>query len=169
MTALLKLADGIDAFVIAAGKFAAALVLALVALVTWNVGIRYFGGGASVAMQELEWHLLAIIALLGISVLMQQMGHVRVDMVYERLSPRTKHMFDLFSMIVGITVSIMIIRYSIGYFESAYSLREGSPDPGGLPMRYVLKALIPAGFVIFGLQCLAHAIRHAAALLRNEP
>ncbi|NJM35703.1 MAG: TRAP transporter small permease subunit [Rhodomicrobium sp.] len=168
MTALLKLADVIDAFVAAAGKFATLIVLVMVALVSWNVVSRYIVGGASVAMQEAEWHLLAIVALLGITVLMRENGHVRVDMIYERLSPRGKHALDLFSMIVGVVVSIMIIRYSAGFFESSYSIGEGSPDPGGLPMRYLLKALIPAGFAIFGLQCLAHAIRHAAALSRRE-
>jgi TRAP-type mannitol/chloroaromatic compound transport system permease small subunit len=168
MTGLLKLADAIDTFVIAAGKFAAALILVIVALVTWNVVSRYFGGGTPVALQELEWHLLAVVALLGISTLMQQNGHVRVDMLYERLSRRVRHMVDLFSMIVGIVVSIMIIRYSLGFLDSSLSLGEGSPDPGGLPMRYALKALIPAGFAIFGLQCAALAIRHAAALSGRE-
>ncbi len=168
MNALLKLADGIDALVAVAGKFAAALVLVMVALVTWNVVSRYFVGGATVAMQELEWHLLAVVALLGISALMREGGHVRVDMIYERLSPRSKHALDLFSMIVGVIVSIMIIRYSLGFFASAYSIGEGSPDPGGLPMRYALKALIPAGFAIFGLQCFAQAVRHAAALSQRE-
>lgn len=169
MNALLKLADGIDALVSAAGKLAVALVLAMVALVSWNVASRYFGGGASVAAQELEWHLLAVIALIGISVLMQQKGHVRVEFVYDALTPRARHALDLVSMIVGVVVSIMIIRYSLGFVGSAYSINEGSPDPGGLPSRYALKAVIPAGFVLFGLQCAALAIRHAAALAGTAP
>jgi TRAP-type mannitol/chloroaromatic compound transport system permease small subunit len=168
MNLLLRLADGIDAFVNAAGKLAVALVLAMVALVTWNVVSRYFGGGATVAAQEAEWHLLAFVALIGISVLMQQKGHVRVEFIYDILSPRAKDALDLFSMLVGVVVSVMIIRYSIGFVGNSYSILENSPDPGGLPMRYALKALIPIGFAIFGAQCLALAIRHAAALSGTE-
>ncbi len=169
MRALLRVADGIDAFVAALGKLATALLLVLVALVAWNVISRYVIGGTPVALQELEWHLLAPIALLGIPALLQQNGHVRVDMAYEKMPPRVQQALDLFSMIVGMVVAALIIKYSIGFFSSSYSLREGSPDPGGLPLRYVLKALIPAGFAIFGLQCFALAVRHAAALLQRQP
>lgn len=168
MNALLKFADAVDAFVTAAGKLAAALLLAMVALVAWNVIGRYFIGGASVALQELEWHLLAPVALLGISSLMLENGHVRVDMAYEKFSPKMQRILDLFSMLIGVAVAILFIKYSVGFVGSSYSLSEGSPDPGGLPMRYALKALIPVCFAIFGLQCLAHAIRHAAALASRQ-
>lgn len=168
MNALLKFADSVDALVRAVGKLAAALLLAMVALVAWNVIGRYFIGGASVALQELEWHLLAPVALLGISSLMLENGHVRVDMAYEKFSPKVQRILDLFSMLVGVVVAILIIKYSWGFVQSSYSIAEGSPDPGGLPMRYALKALIPVCFLIFGLQCLAHAIRHAAALTSGK-
>jgi TRAP-type mannitol/chloroaromatic compound transport system permease small subunit len=168
MTALLKVADVIDAFVAAAGKLAAALLLAIVALVAWNVVSRYVIGTTPVALQELEWHLLAPVALLGIAALMQKNGHVRVDMAYERMPPKVQRMLDLFSMIVGVVVAILIIKYSFGFWSSSFSLREGSPDPGGLPYRYALKALIPVGMAILGLQCFALAVRHAAALAERQ-
>lgn len=168
MTALLKVADVIDAFVAAAGKLAAALLLAMVALVAWNVVSRYIIGTTPVALQELEWHLLAPVALLGIAALMQKNGHVRVDMAYERMPPKVQRVLDLISMIVGVVVAILIIKYSFGFWSSSFSLREGSPDPGGLPYRYVLKALIPVGMAIFGLQCFALAVRHAAALAERR-
>lgn len=164
MALLLKLADAIDAVVRTLTKLAIVLVLVLVALVAWNVISRYALGFTPVWAQELEWHLLAPIALIGIASLMQERGHVRVDMLYERMGPRTREALDLVSMLVGVVIAILIIRYSIGFVDSAYSLREGSPDPGGLPYRYALKALIPFGFFVFGLQCLAHAIRHLNAL-----
>jgi TRAP-type mannitol/chloroaromatic compound transport system permease small subunit len=54
MTALLRLADAIDGFVKATDKFASAVILIIVALLSWNVASRYLGGGASVALQEAE-------------------------------------------------------------------------------------------------------------------
>ena len=68
MRRLLELADHVDALTRAFGKLATALLLLLIALVAWNVGGRYLGGGGSVALQELEWHLLGPIALLGLTV-----------------------------------------------------------------------------------------------------
>jgi len=161
---LLRLAGGIDALVEWVGRATVLVVLALVLLVSWNVVSRYVIGGTPVAMQELEWHLLAPIALFGMAYLMRHQGHVRVDMVYERLPVKARHALDLVSMIVGIVICVFAMKYSAGYIGVSYASLEGSPDPGGLPMRYVLKALIPAGFLLLALQCFAHAIRHAAAL-----
>ncbi|MEM7488165.1 MAG: TRAP transporter small permease subunit [Pseudomonadota bacterium] len=168
MTLLLRFADVVDATTRLFARLATLLILILVALVGYNVFGRYLGGGTSIALQEAEWHLMAPIALLGISVLMLENGHVRVDMIYERLSPANQHRLDLFSMLVGVLVSIMLIRYCMGFVQSSYSIGEGSPDPGGLPMRWLLKAMLPLGFALFGLQCLANAVRHLAALRDAE-
>ncbi|TCP42899.1 TRAP transporter small permease subunit [Rhodovulum marinum] len=164
MTRALAIADGIDRLTRLAGRLAAALLLALVALVFFNVFGRYVIGGSPVWAQELEWHLMAPIALLGITVLMLENGHVRVDMVFERLPERARHALDLFSMLVGAVIALLLIKYSLGFVDSAWSIREGSPDPGGLPGRWLLKGMIPVAFGLFALQCLANAIRHAAAL-----
>lgn len=168
MTRALAIADGIDRLTRIAARIAAALLLVLIALVFFNVFGRYVIGGSPVWAQELEWHLMAPIALLGITVLMLENGHVRVDMFYVRLPQRARHVLDLISMLLGVAVAVMLIRYSSGFVESAWSIREGSPDPGGLPGRYILKAMIPMGLGLFALQCLANAIRHAAALRRSE-
>lgn len=164
MTAALYFADTVDWITRWASRLASALLLALIALVFFNVFGRYVGGGSPVWAQELEWHLMAPIALLGITVLLLEKGHVRVDMIYDRLPQRAQTILDLFSMLVGFVMAILFIKYSTGFVDSAWSIREGSPDPGGLPARYVVKAMIPVGFGLFGLQCLANAVRYAVAL-----
>ncbi|MEM7523687.1 MAG: TRAP transporter small permease subunit [Pseudomonadota bacterium] len=164
MKLALAFADAVDAVTRGFGKLAALILLILIALIGWNVGGRYIGGGGSVALQELEWHLLAPIALFGVAVLMLEKGHVRVDMVYNRLSRRAQHLLDLVSMLCGVVIAILFVKYSIGFVDSAWSINEGSPDPGGLPARYIVKSIIPMGFVFVALQCLSNAIRHAAAL-----
>ncbi len=164
MSFALKIADAIDAATRALGRLAAALLLVLIALVFFNVFGRYVVGAAPVWMQELEWHLMPPIALLGVTVLMLEGGHVRVDMLFERLPQRAQHALDLVSMLCGMAIAVLLIRYSSGFVESAWQVREGSPDPGGLAGRYALKALLPVCFALFGLQCAANAIRQAAAL-----
>lgn len=164
MKTLITISDAIDVFTQWLGRLAAALILLLIVIVFYNVGGRYVFSASPIWLQELEWHLMLPVAMLGISVLMMEMGHVRVDMIYEKLPRRRQHMLDLFSMLVGVAVSLLFIKYSIGFVESSWSLREGSPDPGGLPGRYLLKAMLPAGFAVLALQCLSRAIRHAVAL-----
>ena len=164
MSALLRVADLVDAITRGAGRLAAALLLVLIALVFHNALGRYAFGGSAVWAQELEWHLLLVCALIGVTVLMLEHGHVRVDMLYERLPERVRHAFDAVSMLLGAAVALMLIRYSIGFVDSAWSTREGSPDPGGLPGRYLLKTAVPVLLGLLAAQCLANAVRHVAAL-----
>nr|WP_319383579.1 TRAP transporter small permease subunit [uncultured Roseibium sp.] len=164
MTFVLKFADLIDGMTRIISRVASALLLFMVGLVFFNVAGRYVFGNATVWMQELEWHLLVPIALLGIIVLMRENGHVRVDMVYDKLGTRTRRWIDLVSMLLGAAVSVLFIKYSMGFVDSSFSLLEGSPDPGGLPGRWLLKGFIPFAFGLLALQCLANAARHAASL-----
>lgn len=165
---MIKIANWIDRITRCGGRLAAGLLLILIAMIFYNVAGRYVFSESPVWLQEMEWHLLAPIAMLGLSVLMMENGHVRVDMLYERLSPINQHRLDLFSMLVGTAVALLLVKYSYGLVESAWSIGEGSADPGGLPMRYALKAILPAGFLLLALQCLANALRHLAALRSGE-
>ena len=168
MNKALAFADAVDRVTRAASALASALLLAMIALVFFNVFGRYVVGASPVWAQELEWHLMAPIALLGITVLMLEKGHVRVDMVFERLPERAQHALDLFSMLCGAIIAVLFVKYSAGFVDSDWSIREGSPDPGGLPARYVVKAKIPIAFGLFALQCVANSIRHLASF-RQAP
>ena len=48
-----------------------------------------------------------------------------------------------------IVVSIVIIAWqSLEFVSMSWSIREASPDPGGLPARYIIKAFVPLGFFL---------------------
>lgn len=134
------------------GDISAWTGLLLVLLVSTNVLGRYLFSFGSVALQELEWHAMAAIALLGMSYGMNQGAEVRVDILYARFSPRRQALIDLVSACLMCAVSLVIAWLSINFVANSYSINEGSPDPGGLGYRYVLKALIPVSFVLLALQ-----------------
>ena len=54
----------------------------------------------------------------------------------------------------------MVVYASLNFVESSWAVREISPDPGGLPCRYILKAMIPAGFVLLIIQGISQAIKN---------
>lgn len=170
-----KMVDRIDGFVALVGRFTAWLVLGLVCLVAYNVLARYLFSAGSVALQELEWHLLAAIALIGMSYGINRGDEVRVDMLYAGYSPRMKAAVDLFSAILTILIAVFIVKLSINYVTQSYAYLEGSPDPGGLPYRYILKGLIPFGFALLALQAVVLAARslrafaNAAASASSSP
>lgn len=157
---LLRIADLIDKVTLFAGRLAVLLVIALVFLVFYNVIGRYIIGGSPIWLQELEWHLMAPAMLIGVTVLLKEGGHVRVDMLYSKLPERAQFLFDGISMVLGIAIALLFVKYSQGFLESSWSVFEGSPDPGGLPGRYLLKSILPICFILMALQCFANAIRH---------
>lgn len=161
------LAGALEATVDWFGRLTSWIGLGLVLLVSFDVILRYLFHVGPVSLQELEWHLLSPIALIGMSYAMQQNSHVRVDIFYERFSPRVRRLIDLTAAAITLIISIIIIKLSLGFVQQAYGIGEGSPDPGGLPYRFLLKAFIPFGFALLALQALAIILRDGRALLRG--
>lgn len=144
------------------GRAASWLTLAIVVLMAIDVLMRYAFSIGSVWAQELEWHLLAPLVLFGMTYALLKGEHVRVDVFYARYSPRTQAAVDLLSALLAVAMAALVIRYSIQFVSQSYVINEISSDPGGLTHRWVLKALIPVGFAVFGLMAAAQGV--AAAL-----
>lgn len=142
----------IDKLVGWVGRTVAWATVGLVLLVAYNVLARYLFSVGSVALQELEWHVLALTALVGMSYGVNCGDEVRVDMLYARYGPRTKAIVDIFSAVLMLLVSIFLAYKALAYVGQSFQFNEGSPDPGGLPYRYILKSFIPIGFVLLALQ-----------------
>jgi TRAP-type mannitol/chloroaromatic compound transport system permease small subunit len=159
----------IERFVDRVGQAVSWLALVIVALMSVNVVLRYLFSVGSVWAQELEWHLLVPLILFGSSYALRHGEHVRVDIVYGRLSSRTKVMVDLLSSLLVIAISALFIWFSLHYVQQAYVIDEGSPDPGGLPHRYLLKALLPVGFALLLAQGVAGVLGSLDKLRRGAP
>ena len=168
VSGLERFADRIEWMIDRIGRLAAWLGLALVLLVAYDVLGRYVLGGASVAMQELEWHLLPPIALIGMSYAMCHKEHVRVDVFYEKFPPRLRIAIDFFGALLTAIIAILIIDLSLNYVWQSFRIGEGSPDPGGLPYRFILKGFIPVGFALLFLQALAQCIKSGLALIGSS-
>lgn len=135
------------------GKYTSWLTLALVLVVVFNVITRYVFNASSVAIQELEWHLFAVLFLMGAAYTLQKDDHVRVDLFYSKFNVRQKAWLNLVGVIIFlIPFSLLIVYTSQNYALNSFALNESSPDPGGLPARYILKAFIPTSFVLLLLQ-----------------
>lgn len=162
---LIRTANAIDRFIDWVGLFTAWLCLVLVLLIAVEVILRYTMSLGSVWAQELEWHLLAVIALWGISYTQKEDAHVRVDILYERFSQTTKNWIEFLSaLLIMVPLSFYIAWLGWGFMMHSYSMSEISPDPGGLTHRYILKSFVTSGFVLLGIQSIALTLRNAARL-----
>ncbi len=164
MRRLARTADAIDGFVDRVGQLSAVAVAVLVLVMAGNVLLRYGFSLGSVWAQELEWHLMAPIALFGAAYALRHGEHVRVDVLYAGYSALSKARVDVLAGAAGIVVCLLVIQLSWRYVLQSWGQDEGSANPGGIPYRYVLKAFIPAGFALLLLQFIAETLRALARL-----
>jgi TRAP-type mannitol/chloroaromatic compound transport system permease small subunit len=86
--------------------------------------------------------------------------HVRVDVWYQRFSPRDQALVNLLGNLILLLPWLGLLIYTSTLFAvDAWILREGSPDPGGLPARYLIKGVIPLGLALLFLQAVADSLR----------
>ena len=163
MSFLGKIAQKIDALNERVGRLVAWVVTLLVAVVLIDVVMRYAFNTSFVATQELEWHLFGFIFLMGAGYTLLYDQHVRVDVVYQRLSVKARAWINLIGCLFFLFPGAVLIIYTSSVFTwESMRFLEGSPDPGGIPFRFIIKGCIPLGFVFFFLQGISMFIRNLA-------
>ncbi len=151
------------------GRLGGWLLFATVALVFVNAFNRYAFTFSPVWLQELEWHLLAAQGALGIAYAWRYNDHIAVDVLSQRYSATVKSWMNLLiAVVIAIPCSIYFIDITIPYIERSYVILEGSPDPDGLPLRFIPKALVAVAFALIALQAVAVTIKSGLELLGFE-
>lgn len=177
MTFLLAVSRGIDAATALLGRVAWWTSLAMVLLGAENVIARYgygfinrtFGEDVARALSnntyfELQTLAYNIVFLLGAAYVFQVDGHVRVDILFSRMSARVKAWIDIVGTLLFLwPFSIMAIYFSHRYVTSSWTALERSPNAGGLA-RYPIKTLIVVAFALLIVQGLSQVIKHVAFL-----
>lgn len=160
MKFLRRLARYIDTVNEKTGMLVSWLTGVMVLTVCYDVFTRYVLRYSSVAVQELEWHLFAVIFLLGAAHTLKGDKHVRIDIFYAKLSDRGKAVVNLIgTLLFLIPFALLLIWTSRDFVMNSFAIREASPDPGGLPARYILKACIPVSFFLLFLQGISQACK----------
>lgn len=157
--AITSVMEKMESLIDVVGRVTLWVALAMIGLVAVNVLLRYTFSFGSVWAQELEWHLLAALILLGMCYALQRGDNVRVDLFYANYSARKKFIVDVISLLLLLAVALIFIKVSVAYVMQAYSIQETSPDPGGIPLRWMVKSLIPVGYGLVALQTVAALLR----------
>jgi TRAP-type mannitol/chloroaromatic compound transport system permease small subunit len=164
-SAAARVAALIDALIDGLGRAVSWLTLGVVGLMFAVVVLRYALDFGSLAMQESVLWLHAIVFLIGASYALRHDAHVRVDILYQRWSPRGRALADLAgTLFLLLPFCTFLVYISLDYVGSAWSIREGSKDAGGLPGVFLLKTLIPISGVLLVLQGIAIVVRKVRVL-----
>ncbi len=182
MNALIAFAEAIDRLNDRFGVLAEWAVLLSCLISAANAVVRYTLDYSSNSFLEIQWYLFAVCVMLGAAQVLRINEHVRVDLVYSRLSGKGKVMVDLF----GITVFLLpVIGYmawlswglfmgklttgmrpddsiaSLGFLAYVHKLLvsgEVSSNAGGL-IRWPAVLMLPLGFALVWLQGVAEIIK----------
>ena len=151
------------------GQSIAFLALFLVLVTVYDVTLRYLFNSGSVATQELEWHLFALLFILSAGYTHAKDGHVRVDLIYSRAGARYRALVNTIgSLLFLLPFCFLVIYASIPFVEASWKFMEGSPDPGGLPYRFIVKGSIIVGFLLLALQALAETMNNLGILFASK-
>lgn len=136
-------------------NFLAVLVLAMVLLSFLSVLLRYLFNFVMIPMQELVLYLHACVFMLGIIYCYAEQRHVRIDIFYQKMSPKTQARINLLGVFLILVPLFAFIFYaSWSYVFTSWQRLEGSAETGGLPFVYALKSLIlilPLGIISYAV------------------
>lgn len=179
-----KFINGVNHLMDWLGKLASFMLISLVLIMAFNVAARYAFSASSIGLEELSWHLYAAIFLLGIPYALKTGSHVRVDLFYERFSPKTQAIVDLVGTLIFLIPACLVTCWAGWNFTvAAYELGgqpgsvadfftqlittgigEKSQDPGGLLNRWIIKGVIPLSFVFLLIASLAFLLEKVKKL-----
>jgi TRAP-type mannitol/chloroaromatic compound transport system permease small subunit len=151
------------------GQAAYWMVLAAVLVSSGNAVVRYVFDYSSNGWLELQWYLYTSFFLIGAGYTLLRNEHVRIDIIYGRLSARTRAWIDLLGglfFLLPIALLIMFLAWPV--FTQSYALHETSPSANGL-LRWPVKLMMPVGFFLLALQGLSEIIKRAAFLMHLIP
>jgi len=124
------------------------------------VVLRYAFSQGAIVLQESVIYMHALVVMLGIPYALKEDRHVRVDLIYARLTERSRIYIDVIGhLICLVPVCVCVVYFSASYVLSSWRVLEGSPEVGGIPGMFLLKSLIPIMAASLLVQGLAEAAR----------
>jgi TRAP-type mannitol/chloroaromatic compound transport system permease small subunit len=143
--------------------------IALLSVIVANVVLRYVFGQGRIEFEEIQWHLYAVGMMLGIPICFADDAHIRVDVLRERMPDRLRAWVELYGLLLLLLpFAVLVLLYGLPFVAESFAVREVSQAPGGLPLRWLIKAVLPLAFFLLLLAALARTSRLIAFLFPIE-
>jgi len=136
----------------------------------WGFYIPVLGTQLSmIGLVEMQWHLFAIMVMLGGAYTLKEDRHVRVDMLYANVSPKTRASIDAIGDLVLLLPFCAIIAWlSLRFVSLSFASGEQS-DYNGLVDRYLVKSFVPIGLALLFVTGFGRVLRNIGFLLSRQP
>jgi TRAP-type mannitol/chloroaromatic compound transport system permease small subunit len=151
------------------GQFFSWLVVGLTALIAYEVFSRY------VLNNPHAWAFDAMIMMYGTMFMMagaytlSKNGHVRGDILYGFLKPRTQAIFDLILYVIFFIPGVIALAYAgYGFAADSWKILEHSSITADGPPLYPFKTIIPLAGVILLFQGAVEIFRCVVCIQQGE-
>jgi len=163
MKSFIRIVDALSTFV---GGAAALIVIPLVLATCYEVFARYFLGSPTIWAFELGYILMGLHFLLGGAITLLGNQHVRIDLIYARLSPRRRAMIDLtFYVALVLPALAMICVHFWDHMFGAFMSGEASGQSAWNPPIWPFRAIILGSFVLLTLQVMSESAKCILTLM----
>ncbi len=166
MRTILRSIDSISEW---SGRTIKWLCVAVVLVMCYEVTLRYVFGAPTIWVFIVSRVLGCTIVVLGAAYTLLHNKHVRVDILYSRLSPRAKAIVDVICAIVFFfPLMYVLILTSADYMLFSLSTGQIIKWTPWYPPFAPLRAVILLGFCMLALQGMAQFIRDLNLAIRNK-
>nr|WP_273425003.1 TRAP transporter small permease subunit [Halomonas sp.] len=132
----------------------------------WNDKVLLFGNALTInSITELQWHLFGVLTLFGGTYALHHDTHVRVDLIYHRLSPSHRAMVDVIGHLVLLIPFCLLVAWLSKHFVTMSFLTGEKSNYGGLTDRYLIKAILPISLVFLALGALGQVFEKLTIIL----
>jgi len=150
---------------IVAKIFAWAMV-ALVLTMSYEVVSRYVFGKPTLWSYDVSYFLGSMTLMLGMAYTLQVKGHVSIDIIYNRFSPRGRALlYVIFALTLFFPLWILMVKAMVPHTIFSWNSRETSWVGTWQPIIYPFKTWITLGVVMLLLQGVAEFIRDLYVLI----
>lgn len=166
MKRFVKIIDSLSDWV---GIFVAWLIIPLVGALVFEVAARYIFNAPTIWAYDMSYLLCGTLFIMGVAYTLRHKGHVRVDIFFEKLSPRGKSILDTcMYLLVFFPLVIVFFWWGIDYARESWRIQETAWLSSWRPPLYHFKTIIPIAAFLMILQGTVEFIRQLHFAIRGK-
>ena len=151
------------------GSISAAIIPVLAVLMVYEVISRYAFLAPTSWAFEISYMLMGTSLMLAIAFCLQLRRHIRVDFLYDHVSPRKRATIDLVGFVFFLLPMLVWCSWGLWvYFLDAYKVNEVSGESAWNPIIWPFRFTFALGFYLLGIQTVAEICKCVLVLMGRD-
>lgn len=146
---------------------AGAILIFIMLSVCLEVIMRYFLSRPLIWVTEVTECLLLYITFLGTAWLLKEEGHVRVDIVVNRLRPKVTAFFGIISSLIGSSVALVLTWYGATVMWDKFQRHIYTPSVMEIPIAAII-IIIPVGSIMLFTQFIIRTVKFVRIFINDH-